>query len=65
MTDKEDSVHIAEAQPITGKGGDVRQKRLSIISQQYDIDGDGVLDEAELASESVKPVLSRARHRSY
>jgi len=48
MTDKEDSVHIAEAQPITGKGEDGR-RRLSIVSQQYDIDGDGVLDEAELA----------------
>ncbi len=57
--------NIAEARLIPGSsddnGGKGRQ-RLSIVSQQYDINGDGQLDEAELASESVKPVLSCVRH---
>ena len=64
---------IAEAQPIPGssaghgngpKGKDRRATwtNLSFVSRQYDVDGDGQLDEAEIASESVKSVLSRARH---
>jgi len=55
---------IVEAQPIPdsspGRDDDVKRRkggRLSLVSQQYDIDGDGQLDEAQLASESVKPVL--------
>jgi hypothetical protein len=51
---------IVEAQPIPdlslGRDDDgKRQKggRLSLVSQQYDIEGDGQLDEAQLASESV------------
>jgi len=71
MTKKNDegSVRsIAEAQLIPGSsaghddGPTGKNKRLSFVSRQYDIDGDGQLDEAELASESVKPVLSLARH---
>jgi hypothetical protein len=55
---------IVEAQPIPDSSphDDFAKRRLSFASRQYDIDGDGQLDEAELASESVKPVLSRARH---
>ena len=60
---------IVEAQPIPdsspGRDDDVKRRkggRLSLVSQQYDIDGDGQLDKAEFASESVKPVLSCARH---
>ena len=59
---------IAEAQPIPGSsaghddGVTGKARRLSFVSRQYDIDGDGQLDEAEFASESVKPVLSLARH---
>jgi hypothetical protein len=59
---------IAEAQPIPGSsaghddGVTGKDRRLSFVSRQYDIDGDGQLDEAEFASESVKPVLSLARH---
>ncbi len=75
MTEKNDegSVRdIAEAQPIPGlsaghgngpKGKDRRLSwDISFVSCQYDVDGDGQLDEAEVASESVKSVLSRARH---
>ena len=60
---------IAEAQPIPGSsaghddGVTGKDRRLSFVSRQYDIDGDGQLDEAEFASESVKPVLSRASAR--
>ena len=60
--------NIAEAQLIPGSsaghddGVTGKDRRLSFVSRQYDIDGDGQLDEAELASESLKPVLSRARH---
>jgi hypothetical protein len=53
-------------QPIPGSSAgrdDVAKRRLSFVSRKYDVDGDGQLDEVELASESVKkPVLSRARH---
>ena len=60
--------NIAEAQLIPGSsvghddGVTGKARRLSFVSRQYDIDGDGQLDKAELASESVKPVLSCARH---
>ena len=60
--------NIAEAQLIPGSsaghddGVIGKDRRLSFVSRQYDIDGDGQLDEAEFASESVKPVLSRAMH---
>jgi hypothetical protein len=57
---------IVEQQPIPGSSAgrdDVAKRRLSFVSRKYDVDGDGQLDEAELASESVKkPVLSRAIH---
>lgn len=64
---------IVEAQPIPDSSAgrdDVAKRRLkgkgiknrlSVVSSQYDIHGKGQLDEAQLASESVKPVLSRAR----
>jgi len=53
--DVKDDGYIAEAQPIPGssegKDKDVKGRgiRLSFVSAQYDIDGDGQLDEAELA----------------
>jgi hypothetical protein len=57
--DEERRGGIVEAQPIPdsspGRHDDVAKRRLSFVSQQYDIDGDGQLDKAELASESVKP----------
>jgi hypothetical protein len=71
MTKKNDEGlvrNIAEVQLIPGSsvghddGVTGKDRRLSFVSRQYDIDGDGQLDEAEFASESVKPVLSRARH---
>jgi hypothetical protein len=67
VEDDERRGDIAEAQPIPGSSagrdnaGKLRN-RLSFVSRQYDIDGNGQLDEAELARESAKPVLSRARH---
>jgi hypothetical protein len=48
---------IVEAQPIPGSSDDkdlTGRRRLSFVSRQYDIDGDGQLDDAELASESAK-----------
>ena len=58
--DEERRGGIVEAQPIPdsspGRDDDVKRRkggRLSLVSQQYDIDGDGQLNEAELASESV------------
>ena len=57
--DEERRGGIVEAQPIPdsshGRHDDVANRRLSFVSRKYDIDGDGELDEAELASESVKP----------
>ena len=69
MTKKNDEGSVREAQLIPGSsaghhddGVTGKAQRLSVVSRQYDVDGDGQLDEAELASESLKPVLSRARH---
>jgi hypothetical protein len=66
IEDDERGRDIAEAQPIPGSSAEhhhgVKERTLSFISRKYDIDGDGQLDDAELASESVKPVLSRVRH---
>ena len=45
---------VDEAVPTTSSSGPARSagdKRLSTVSKMYDIDGDGKLDEAELASE--------------
>ena len=44
-----------EQQPIPDSTADREgiDRRLSFVSRQYDVDGDGQLDEAELASESV------------
>jgi hypothetical protein len=68
MTNNEGLVHLADVvedeeipassagrddvakRQLKGKGID---RRLSFVSRQYDVDGDGQLDEAELASESV------------
>ncbi len=52
-----DEKDIVEAKPIPGSSDDndaLGRKRLSFVSRQYDIDGDGQLDDAELASESAK-----------
>jgi hypothetical protein len=60
--------NIAKVQLIPGSsaghddGVTGKDRCLSFVSHQYYIDGNGQLDEAEFASESVKPVLSRARH---
>ena len=66
MTNNEGLVHLAQPIPASSAGRDdvaKRQlkgkgidRRLSFVSRLYDVDGDGQLDDAELASESVTPV---------
>jgi len=53
IEDDERGRDIAEAQPIPGSSAEhhhgVKERTLSFISRKYDIDGDGQLDDAELA----------------
>ena len=39
----------AQGQDRRKNGGDGKKVRLSVVSRKYDLDGDGVLDEAEQA----------------
>ena len=44
---------IADSSPETTGPATTMTKRLSFLSRKYDIDGDGVLDDAELASKLI------------
>lgn len=52
MTNNSNLARIEEGAPPADDGAikQVRRSRLSVTSAKFDLDGDGVLNEAELAS---------------